>query len=110
MVPQKLLLVRGDDSIAPLVVYEPDGTGDPYDLTAATLELTVSDGDDVVWTKAGGSGIVVTDAEDGKLTVAFAASDWDAWDDCMSLTWALRATRFALVSTLGYGTIEVVDP
>ena len=110
-IPHHWVLVRGDDASRPLTVYEPAAPATPYDLTAATLAFTAATepGGTVLWEKAGGSGIVVGDADAGELTVSIAASDWDdVAASCEDIHWDLQATRFALVTTLARGTIRVV--
>lgn len=59
-------------STLPFTVTGTDTAGDPIDLTGATVKMEVKDaaGDVVLTLQTGGTGIVLTDAANGQMTIS----------------------------------------
>ena len=108
-----LTMHRGDSLVLNIAVADPD-TGDPVNLTGATLRLTakrsLKDADsDAIVVLTTGTGITVTDASGG---LAEAEIEPDATDDLgnvtLALAWDLQLTTTeGRVFTVASGTLTI---
>ncbi len=74
---QNFQMFQGDDKILVVTVYDNDDFENVVNISGATIQFVIykQTTGQIVVTKSSGSGITITDAENGELEITLAGSD-----------------------------------
>ena len=95
------------DTFGPARINLKDGTGAPFDLTGSVLSIRIKTaGETIEMTTDVASGLVITDAANGQVTLTLSAAQTAQLLEGANSTYRLRRSIAGEVRTLIYGTFD----